>query len=296
VLQACVPHRRLMPAGCETVAFSGREADGAVEIRAVEIRPRSPRDAVPGPRSAAAAGSPPALVIPPQGGAMAARPSPQSVTYVWDVEAVDAAGRPLVTWRGLRLRDAGPLPRNGAWPPSLLSVYLERSAVALGLHPELRVMVQCGQPDGAGDPGRGQLEGFALSVLAPEAAVGSWAAAVPGPSSEPAPGPGLADLANQVHRLLREPPAVASARLRAVAACLARAGASAVSAVLADGTAGAEWLVLTAAGGTLACTVAEISGVSCPVAIAIMTPDAGPGRGRGDAPGGRAERHSVARS
>lgn len=317
VLQACIPHRRLMPAGCEAVVFSGREADGAVEIRAAEIRPRSLRDAVPGPRPAAAAGSPPALVIPPQGGAAAARPSPQAVTYVWDVEAVDAAGRPLVTWRGLRLRDAGPLPRNAAWPPSLLSVYLERSAVALGLHPELRVTVQCGQPDGAGlrpapagvvpqqsppsdaaaaAPGSGQLEGFALSVLAPETAVCGWAAAVPGPSSEPAPSPGLADLADQVHRLLSEPPGVVSARLRAVAACLAQAGEPAVSAVVADGTAGAEWLVLSAAGGTLACTVAEISGVSRPVAIAIMTPDAGPGRGRGDAPGGRAQRHTVARS
>jgi enediyne polyketide synthase len=293
VLQACVPHRRLMPAGCETVVFSGQEADGAVEIRAVEIRPTSLRGAVPGPRPAA-------LVIPPQGGAMAVRPS-QSVTYVWDVEAVDAGGRSLVTWRGLRLRDAGPLPRDAAWPPSLLSVYLERSAVALGLHPELRVTVQCGLPDGAGlrpaaTPGSGELEGLALSVLAPEAAVCSWAAAVPGPSGEPAPGPGLADLANQMHRLLSEPRPVVSARLRAVAACLAQAGAPAVAAVMADGTAGAEWLVLSAAGGTLACTVAEISGVSCPVAIAIMTPDAVLGRGRGDAPGARAERHSVARS
>jgi hypothetical protein len=148
----------------------------------------------------------------------------------------------------------------------------------------------------AATPGSGELEGFALSVLAPEAAVCSWAAAVPGPSGEPAPGPGLADLANQVRSLLSEPRAVVSARFRAVAACLAQAGTPAVSAVMADGTAGAEWLVLSAAGGTLACTVAEISGVSCPVAIAIMTPDAGPGRGRGGAPGGRAERHSVARS
>jgi len=65
---------------------------------------------------------------------------------------------------------------------------------------------------------------------------------------------------------------------------------------MADGTAAAEWLVLSAAGKTLACTVAEISGVSCPVAIAIMTPDAGPGHGRGDAQGGRTEQHSVARS
>ena len=37
VLQACVPHRRLLPAGCESVTFSGRDAAGAVEIRAVQV-------------------------------------------------------------------------------------------------------------------------------------------------------------------------------------------------------------------------------------------------------------------
>ena len=35
VLQACVPHRRVRPAACESVQFSGRSADGPVEIRAV---------------------------------------------------------------------------------------------------------------------------------------------------------------------------------------------------------------------------------------------------------------------
>ncbi len=35
VLQACVPHRRVRLAGCESVQFSGRRAEGPVEIRAV---------------------------------------------------------------------------------------------------------------------------------------------------------------------------------------------------------------------------------------------------------------------
>ncbi len=35
VLQACVPHRRVRAAGCESVQFSGRDADGPVEIRAI---------------------------------------------------------------------------------------------------------------------------------------------------------------------------------------------------------------------------------------------------------------------
>jgi enediyne polyketide synthase len=323
VLQACVPHRRILPAGCEAVMFSGREAEGAVEIRAVEIRPgetrpgetrpgetrvEPPRGVVPGPRPGSPVRpQPSALTVPRQGDAAAVtRPAQQAVEYVWDVEAVDAAGQSLVTWRGLRLRDAGPLPRHAAWPPSLLSVYLERRAVALGLHPELRVTVECGQPDGAGlapapvavvpqpspapdrrpaAPGSGQLEGFSLSVRAPQAAACSWETAAGVPDNEP--GPDLADVADKVRRLLREPAAVISARLRAVAACLSQAGAPPVSSVMADGTADTDWLVLTAAGSTLACTVVEISGVSCPVAIAIMTPDADRSEFRSPAQPGR---------
>jgi hypothetical protein len=37
VIQACVPHRRLLPVGCESVTFSGTTADGPVTIRATEV-------------------------------------------------------------------------------------------------------------------------------------------------------------------------------------------------------------------------------------------------------------------
>jgi hypothetical protein len=176
--------------------------------------------------------------------------------------------------------------------------------------------VQCGQPDAVavvprpspspdGPPaalGSGELEGFALSVRSPEAAVCGWAAAVPGPTAEPDLAPELRDLYDQVRSLLSEPPAVVRARLRAIAACLAQAGMPDVSAVMTDPATGSDWLVLSAAGGTLACTVVEISGVSCRVAIAVMTPDADPGPVRRGAPeqrGAAAHRvrpQSVARS
>jgi enediyne polyketide synthase len=144
VLQACVPHRRLQLAGCDSVLFSGLAADGAVEVRAAIVDPlRQPAtDEVATKRKS---------VVPRQGpGPDTRTPSATSGEFVWDVEAVDTAGRPLVTWSGLRLRDAGPLPRSTPWPPALLAAYLERSTAALGLDPELRVDVQCGQQDGAG--------------------------------------------------------------------------------------------------------------------------------------------------
>ena len=66
----------------------------------------------------------------------------------WDVEAVDTAGHLLASWRGIRLHDCGPLPHTTAWPPTLLSVYLERMAADLGLGDGVRVTVSCGQPYG----------------------------------------------------------------------------------------------------------------------------------------------------
>jgi malonyl CoA-acyl carrier protein transacylase len=109
VLQACVPYRKLVPVGCESLSCSGTAVRGAVEVRATE-------------RSAAAG------------------------EYVWDVHAVDTDGRPVASWTGLRLRDTGPLPRDEPWSPMLLAVYLERGAAALGLDPDLRVTVRAGHP------------------------------------------------------------------------------------------------------------------------------------------------------
>jgi enediyne polyketide synthase len=245
---------------------------------------------------------------------------------VWDVEAVDAAGQPLVTWRGLRLADAGPLPRVTPWPLSLLSVYLERSAVALGLNPELRVTVHGSQPDATGPQakvtmvpppspapdsqppagkhgsppnlaqGSGPLDGFMLTVEAPGAAVCSWAAAVPVPPGGRDLGPALADFEEQLRIRPDEPPAVVSARLKAVAACLARSGAPEDSPLVADDAAGTDWLRLSVGGATLACTVVEISGVPGQVAIAIMTGETGPGRARGRGSGRRGRPQAATRS
>jgi hypothetical protein len=118
VLQACVPHRRLRPAGCASAQFSGRVADGPVEIKAIAV------DA--------------------PGRADLDAPVPQ----LWNVEAGDGAGL-LAAWQGVAMRDCGPLPRTSAWPPALLSAYLERRAADLGCGPDLRITVSCGLPDEA---------------------------------------------------------------------------------------------------------------------------------------------------
>jgi enediyne polyketide synthase len=123
-VQACVPHRRVWPAACESVSFSGTLTDGAVEIRATATATATTDATV-------------AVTAGPDG------PEPPELT--WDIVTVDTAGRALGTWQGVRLREAGTLPRTTAWPPPLLSVYLERAAIDLGLDPGLRITIGAGQ-------------------------------------------------------------------------------------------------------------------------------------------------------
>ena len=88
VAQACVPQRRLLPGGCDSLTVTGDEVPGAVELRAFLI------SAAPG------AGE-----------------------YVWDVHGYDQDGQLVMAWIGLRMRDAGPLPgsslpcSSGRWSP-----------------------------------------------------------------------------------------------------------------------------------------------------------------------------------
>ena len=91
LVQACRAHRRLVFAGCDEVAFAGHEPDGLVTIRAVA---RQQAEQVSRPRQAE--------------GSWAGRDEEAR----WDVDATDSAGRLLIAWKGLRMRDAGPQPQR----------------------------------------------------------------------------------------------------------------------------------------------------------------------------------------
>jgi len=97
LVQACVPDRRLVFEGCDQVAFSGREAAGPVTIRAVRS---SKAERVPSPRPTARRD-------------VVQDPSCET-NAEWTVDAVDCDGSVLIAWRGLRMRDAGPLPQRSA--------------------------------------------------------------------------------------------------------------------------------------------------------------------------------------
>ena len=388
-VQACVPDRRLEPAGCDTAVFSGRLPDGAIDIRAVAVpvqhstgqhspgqhspaqtgagqtsanqlsaehrglsgistaipRPRQPTgltigaDGSPGPAGLAAEAT--SAAAGPDSGPSSNEPA----ELVWDVTATDSTGQRVVTWRRLRFRDAGPLPRTEPWPAPLLAVHLQRAAVALGLDPALRVLIEPPQrpasplspappvgrqPPAAGSGGQrppavppqrartadsqgAGLDGFSLAVQGAEHAFCAWAVVAPSqsepsareeaghpgqsastedssqaghgsqpegrsrpgrrgkPDGGPAPSQGLGKLTAELHPRLDEPPEATAARLRAIGDCLSAAGAPASHAALLDPPAEPGWVVVSAAGALLACTVVDVAGVRRPVAVAIMT-------------------------
>lgn len=90
VLQACVPHRRLLPVGCDRFQVHGSAAAQPTEviIEAVER-------------------------------------AHHGTDYTYDVLARSVDGQLRFSWSGLRLHDAGPL-RLDAVPPLLTGPYLER--------------------------------------------------------------------------------------------------------------------------------------------------------------------------
>jgi hypothetical protein len=241
VLQACLPHRRVVPESCDEVTFRGREVRGAAAVHAQR------------------------------------RPGTQGV---WDVVASDATGLAIVAWTGLRLREAGPLANPAPWHPALLAASVEGRAAELGLDPALSVMVHSGRVGRGSDepadatmwadtcPGTGPLDGFELNVRASVPVAGRWEAV--GLAPQPAGGEQVA-LARQLRAHTGEPAATVAARFLAIAACLEAAGRDAGSARILEEDHDGGWIRLTAANAALACTVTEIGGVPQPVAIAIAT-------------------------
>jgi len=290
VLQACVPHRRLMLAGCERMTTSGRTVSGAVEMRARQ--------------RLATAGE-----------------------YIWDVTAVDGDGRHLATWTGLRLADVGPLRRTEPWPPTLLAVYLERRAATLGLDAGLRVAVRAGHPRqiscgcttngsratghgtagydvasvaengraggpftegrtgsavapsglffmGAGLTGRAcrsHLDGLTLTVETSGPAACDWEAveARQGPALPFAP-----DGKNLYERLTdscRERSAIVRSRIWTAVECMRKSGQPVGSSLAFGEIHDDGWVSLHAGDTAIASAVVRVSGVTGPVAVAIMT-------------------------
>lgn len=243
-LQACVPHRRLLPVGCEEFRSHGPETGGTVTVHARE-------------RWA-------------EGG-----------MYVWDVEALDGEGRPVARWRGLRLKDVGPLPRRERWSGPLLAVHLERGALALGLDPALGLTVEPGgertrtvppvrPPHGTSRSHCGRLT---LTASAPGGIAVDWQEVAPGDEDtvRKVLGASYDSLWTQLRPALEEPEHALAARLWAVAECLGKAGRAPTAPVVLDGVFDDGWVRFRSGRSLLATTVIP----------ARLAPDGAPRTGTG---------------
>ncbi|HEV2345321.1 MAG TPA: SDR family NAD(P)-dependent oxidoreductase [Actinocrinis sp.] len=223
-LQACVPHRRVLPVGCEAFWASGETTGATVDVHAHE-------------RSA-------------DGG-----------VYVWDLDVVDGAGILVACWRGLRLKDVGPLPRETPWPPGLFGVLLERGALALGLDRGIGIEIirrSGGRTVPTARPPRGMSRSH-CGALTLQTGAGTQTAVdwqlVRGAQTAgvlDALGAGVSDLWAPLRAVLVEPEAATAARLWTVSECLAKYGRAPSAPLVLGGVFEDGWVLLRSGGESIA--------------------------------------------
>ncbi len=280
VIQACIPHRRLLFAGCEAATFAGCEITGTVTILAAQLD--LPRQAGRGDRDRRDEAAQLAVPKPRTGD----QPAPVAVSTaiglpdtVWNVHAVDEAGDVVLSLRGLRMRDAGPLPRQRPWPTALAGSFLERAIAELGLGADLEVRVGRRADTAAFTESdgwtractEGALAGLSLLVRASTPAVGAWRSARPArKDAEAEQAPGWLAFVDGTRPAGADTDA-RRAMARAIASC---AGTTApigdVSPEIRQ-VAGSDWLLVRTSSGTIACGLLWLAGLGAPVAIAVMT-------------------------
>ncbi|WP_176611556.1 type I polyketide synthase [Actinomadura sp. WMMB 499] len=229
VLQACVPNRRLLPVGCARFTVHG---DGSGELTLD-----------------------------------AAERSHDGAEYVYDVLLADAAGRPVLSWTGLRLHDVGPLHAERGLPAAVVGVHLERGLA--GLLPGVRLT----------------MEGLVPSVSGGAVVMGEVECGENGCEEAEHGGDGFGDAgrraqADRLRRLTGESPARVRARMRTVEACLRKAGHDPRTQLAVQGVYEDGWAALRTRGGhRIVSVLLAVEGRPGPVAVAIAA-DGVPAEGR----------------
>jgi enediyne polyketide synthase len=245
-LQVCVPHRRVLPVGCEQFAVLDGAAAGPLTLRAVE---RAAADGL----------------------------------FVYDVEAADETGQVVVRWTGLRLRDVGPLAPDGPWTAARLGPYLERMAAALlPVAPALRILRQVpGEVRGAHPPAspdgvrlsRSHLGDLVLEARSGDRVACDWERLVhrEGPAWSELLGPELGSLARQVAGRAGEAYDVAASRVWTVLECLSKVGRSPAGPLVIAGVFDDGWMRFRAGHDLVASVVLPLAGADGSAAIAVLS-------------------------
>ena len=256
VLQACVPHRRLLPVGCDRFTVYGDLPPGAMAQLPDELTLAATERTHNGP------------------------------DYTYDV-VVQRRGRKShpVSWTGLRLRDVGPIDISTRWPPLLLGPYLQRNATALLRAAGLQLHVRPGGPRTAGrlrsypEPtttgaiahSRSHLDGVVLEASAPAPVACDWEPVVDHDQLA-----GLrrivpwADQAELLRRLTGEPEGHVLTRLWTAQECLSKAGRIAPGPLVVQGVYEQGWVLLRAGADGIASSVLYLDGERRPIAVAIL--------------------------
>ncbi len=272
LLQACVPHRRVLPVSVEEINL-GAPPHGELTVTAHER-------------------------------------SHDAGTYVFDVDVVDAADRLVERWRGLQLRDVGTAIEWQSWPIELLAPYLAR--VAQETHGEATLDARavptasgtggaaaangsvsldavrellgegCGAshgPDGrivvtAGAASASHYDGHVLVAVGGTPVAVDWESTVGAGSGDWPLDADAARLVEAIAGHTGEPPDIAAARVWTCLEVLSKRGLATGAPLTLDGvdtTTGGEaagWLRLRCGATTLSSTVVALDG-DVPVAVAL---------------------------
>lgn len=254
-LQACIPHARVIPVGVDSI------------------------------RPASAGGPGPWLV-------RARERSREGAELTWDLALVDAAGRVVERWDGLRLREVGPAGPAEPWPEPLLATYLERHLdgvrVALanggGSRRErsrraIRTAVGPGVAVGHRPDGRPETPARAVST----AHAGGLTLAVAGDGRVACDLEQVSERPNAVWRDLLGPEraaiqgqvegddATTATRIWAAGECLTKAGVHGAAPLTLAGRRRDGWLTLRSGALTVETYVARVRGFESPLAVAVLT-------------------------
>ena len=260
-IQACIPHKTLLPTGVDRVVTAGLAADVPLVLAARE-RSRHGDD------------------------------------FVYDLELVDAEGRLRERWEGLRLRAVDRIKPPASWTAALLAPYVERRLQDLLPGSGLRVSLEEGsesqgavfrllgegelrhRPDGRPEVDSGEVSvshaGRLVLAVTRDGRVGCDLEAVAERSEEiwqGLLGPDRFRLAELIARERGETPHAAATRVWTALESLAKAGVPQGAPLVLDTTSPAEtdgWLVLRSGTlhiGTLLAPVRELAG---PAVLAVL--------------------------
>jgi enediyne polyketide synthase len=265
-VQACIPHRTILPIGVDRLLFGEPPA--------------------PGPRLVTARES-----------------SRQGDTFTYELEIADAEGRVFERWEGLRLRAMSGADFEGPWPIAMIGPYLERRVAELIPGPAISTVAMIGGEGDRRDRSRTAF-GAALGHPAPvrwrpdgkpevdggravsSSHAGDLTLAVAGPAEvgcdlEPVRprdetswldllGPDRLALARQVARETGEGLDTAASRVWAASEAIEKAGAMLRVPLVLIPSPGLVGRVLMGSGALLVATeVIRVRGVEHPLAVAV---------------------------